>query len=76
MRTISDIANEIQKDWKNLSPHAEPYLKAMKTLQTASDRYFCDPAPEIILYFLSNASSWRGETAKRVKKELKDMLKA
>jgi hypothetical protein len=28
-----------------------------------------------VLYFLSNASSWRGEVAKAIKAELKAMVK-
>lgn len=40
-----------------------------------SDRYFMDGADDIVLRFLGNTNSWRGETAKRVKAELKGMLK-
>jgi len=29
----------------------------------------------IVRYFLSNATTWRGETARRIKAELKQMLK-
>jgi hypothetical protein len=35
----------------------------------------CDGAETIVRYFLSNASTWRGEDAKRIKAELKSMLK-
>jgi len=34
-----------------------------------------DSGDSIVRYFLSNASTWRGETARRVKKELNAMLK-
>jgi hypothetical protein len=34
-----------------------------------------DSARSVVLYFLSNASSWRGDVAKRVKAELKAHLK-
>jgi hypothetical protein len=33
-----------------------------------------DTGKSIVLYFLSNAGTWRGETAKRVKAELKKMV--
>jgi hypothetical protein len=33
-----------------------------------------DTAKSIVLYFLSNASSWRGEKAKSIKAELKKMV--
>jgi hypothetical protein len=34
-----------------------------------------DDANGIILYFLANASSWRGDTARRIKAELKNISK-
>jgi hypothetical protein len=40
-----------------------------------TDRYGMDSGKSIILYFLANASTWRGDTAKRVKAELKAMGK-
>lgn len=75
MRTLHEIAAEVRSDWKNVNYAAEPYLQAMSTLTTMSDTYFYDDAQTIVLYFLSNAQSWRGETAKRVKAELKAMAK-
>jgi hypothetical protein len=35
-----------------------------------------DSGRSIVAYFLSNASTWRGETAKRIKLELNKMLKS
>ena len=35
------------------------------------DQYYNDSAKSVILYFLSNASSFRGERAKALKAELK-----
>lgn len=74
-RAISTIASEIYSDWKNVNYAAKPYLEAMTDLETIHDTYFYDSAYSVVAYFLSNASSWRGETAKRIKKELKEMLK-
>ena len=73
-RAICLIAKDIQNDWKNLSVHAKPYLSAMKKLTSINDYYGCDEASSIIAYFLSNASGWRGNRARIIKKELKDML--
>ena len=75
MRPIYEIANEIRKDWKNVSPYAAPYLDAMSELDSINDHYFLDSATSVVLYFLSNATTWRGETARRIKKELRDMCK-
>ena len=73
-RKIKDIAVEIQKHWKNVNFAAKPYLSAMYYLQNVEDFYGHDSARSIIVYFLSNAGTWRGENARRIKKELKDML--
>jgi hypothetical protein len=74
-RSLSTIAMEISKDWKPVNYAAKPYLDAMYSLDKISDNYIMDSAKSIVLYFLSNASSWRGETAKRIKAELKAMCK-
>ena len=73
-RKISEIAREIKGDWKNVYFGAVPYLEAMLQLESVDDDYGYDSATSIVLYFLGNASSWRGETAKRVKAELKLMV--
>ena len=75
MRPISEIAHEIQTEWKNVHFAAKPYLDAMKSLHCVSDKYGCDEAKGIILYFLSNAQGFRGAKAKELKAELKSMLK-
>ena len=75
MRTLSEIAAEIRQDWKNVYFGAVPYLQAMATLRSVNDAYFYDSGESIVRYFLANAGTWRGETAKRVKSELKAMVK-
>lgn len=59
-----------------MSYAARPYLQAMYSLDSLSDMYGADNGRSIVAYFLSNASSWRGETARRIKAELNGMLKA
>lgn len=74
-RELSVIAQEIRKDWgAKVNYGAVPYLDAMSQLSSINDRFYMDSADSIVRYFLSNASTWRGETAKRVKAELKSML--
>lgn len=63
------------KDWAKVYFGAVPYLQAMAYLNKITDAYYEDSAKSVVQYFLSNASSWRGEVAKRVKAELKDMCK-
>ena len=75
MRTIKEIAQEIQSDWKNVSYSAKPYLEVMHRLNTINDKFMMDDASTIVLYFLSNAKGYRSETAKRIKNELKNLIK-
>lgn len=74
-RPLHNIADEIMRDWPNVYFGAVPYLRAMRHIETVNDRYGDDDGKGIVLYFLSNAKTWRGETAKRVKAELKAMIK-
>lgn len=73
VRPLYEIAKEIRQDWKNVNFGAKPYLSAMATLDKISENYGADSGKSIVLYFLSNASTWRGETAKRIKAELKKL---
>lgn len=73
-RSLNVIASEIRNDWKSVNYGAKPYLDAMGCLTNVSDNFGMDTGKSIVLYFLSNAGTWRGETAKRVKAELKKMV--
>jgi len=75
VRPIYEIAKEISNDWGKIHYGASPYLNAMLTLNTIDDNYSYDSASSIIRYFLGNAQTWRGDTARNVKLELKNMLK-
>ena len=75
MRTVSEIANEIKRVWQKPYFGAVPYLQAMQCLNGINDRYGFDDARSIINYFLCNATTWRGQDAKRIKTELKGLLK-
>lgn len=73
MRPIYVIAEEIKQDWRKPYFGAVPYLAAMSELDSIDDSYYFDSGRSIVLYFLSNANTWRGETARRVKAELRSM---
>ena len=75
MRNLSEIAREIRSNWTNVYFGAVPYLDAMSTLDSINDDYGLDSGRSIVAYFLANAGTWRGEVARRVKKELNKMLK-
>ena len=82
VRSLNTIAGEIYQNWNTrnsgtvLSPYAKPYLSAMSTLDSIDDTYICEDGREIVARFLSNATSWRGDNARRIKKELNVMLKS
>ncbi len=73
-RPLHEIALDVFRTWKNPSVHAFPYLEAMRKLDKVGDMYGCEYGDMIVAYFLSNAVHWRGSDARRVKKELKQML--
>lgn len=75
VRSLRVIAQEIRADWQKVNFGAKPYLQAMATLDSVYDTYYMDSADSIVRYFLSNASTWRGEKAREIKKELNGMLK-
>ena len=74
-RPLHKIAREIKLDWNKVYFGAVPYLKAMETLDKITDSYIEDSAESIVIYFLSNAKTWKGEKAREIKKELNLMLK-
>lgn len=74
-RPLYEIAKEIRQSWgSKVYFGAKPYIGIMATLNKITDKYMCDDAEIIVRRFLSNASTWRGEDAKRIKAELKSML--
>jgi len=74
MRSIKDIASEIETDWTKVNFAAQPYLDAMHSLDSVSDSFGLDSGQSVVAYFLANAGSWRGDRARALKAELKAML--
>ena len=74
-KTIAEIAAIIRRDRKKVNFAAKPYLNAMDCLSDINHQIGFDSGKSVVLYFLSNASTWRGEIAKAVKLELKNRTK-
>lgn len=78
-RPLYQIADDIIADanerGKPVHFSAVPYVHAMLSLSEMSDCYGEDGGKSIVTYALSNLGSWRGETARRIKAELNQMLK-
>ena len=75
-RPLYEIAADVRRDWKPVNYAAKPYLEALECLSSVDDAYGMENGRGIVAYFLSNATTWRGETARAVKAELKAALKA
>lgn len=74
-RAIHSIAADITREWKNVYFGAIPYLNTMKSLNKISEDYYEDSAESVVIYFLANASTFRGEQARALKLELNNLLK-
>lgn len=77
-RPLYIVGREIEEDFrrqgKPIYYAAAPYVEAMCELVSMTDSYYADDAETVVAYALSNLTTWRGETAKRVKAELKSAL--
>lgn len=82
-RPLWAIAEEISQEaqayrdandkWPTWFAYSQPYVDAMLGLTSIDQHYGYDTAHSVVLYCLSNLQSWRGETARRVKAELKSI---
>ena len=72
-RKLSEIAKDILQHWKNPYFGAKPYIQAMLLINSAEPDapYLAESAEDIVIYFLANATTFRGEDARRIKAELK-----
>ena len=66
-RPISDIARDVYKAWPNVNFAAKPYLEAMLSLGSIDENYYFDSGRSVVMYFLSNAHSFRGDEAKALR---------
>lgn len=73
-RRICDIARDIREAWPRPYFGAVPYLNAMASLEGPRDTYGADSAKSVVLYFLANAATFRGEKARALKQELRALI--
>lgn len=76
-RTFQQIAKDIKSIWLNVYFGAVPYLEALLKLNTTDPnaKYHHDTAENIARYFLGSAQTFRGADARKLKEELKDLIK-
>ena len=76
---LNQIADTIRRDWRargTIYFGAVPYLDAMECLLDIKQDYGADSGVSVVLYFLSNANTYRGPVARAVKAELNKRAKA
>ena len=73
-RPLSEIAFEIQKEWRRLNLAAVTPVAAMHHLRHIDDRYGGNPARAVVRDFLGCSVSWTGPAARRIKAELAGLL--
>jgi hypothetical protein len=72
MRAITTIAADIGESWTQPTPQAQEHLESLGQLVTITDQHRGETGIDIVLGFLNNAFTWRGEDAARIKRELHD----
>lgn len=77
MRTFSEVAREIRAKWSKPYFGAVPYLDALEQVHTSDKNapYMVEQVKDIVLYLLCNIATFRGADARRLKAELKEMIK-
>jgi len=74
-RPLYLIASDIRANWPKPYFGAVPYIFALRHLNQITEMYGLDSGVSCVAYFLANAQTWRGEHARRIKAELREILK-
>lgn len=77
MRTFSEVAREIRAKWSKPYFGAVPYLDTLEQVHTSDKNapYMVEQVKDIVSYLLCNMATFRGADARRLKAELKEMIK-
>ena len=77
MRTFSEVAREIRAKWSKPYFGAVPYLDALEQVNSSDKNapYMFEQVKDIVPYLLCNMTTFRGADARRLKAELKEMIK-
>jgi hypothetical protein len=77
-RPLSEIAAEIKADYakqgKPVYYAAAPYVDALLTLNSPDDYYYNESGRHLLNYLIGNLRYWKGDTAIRVKSEIREIL--
>jgi hypothetical protein len=74
-RPLNEIAAEIETDWRVINNQAARHaLDYMKMIGSVDAPFGASPnGYEVVGSFLAHAIGWKGDVARRVKKELREM---
>ena len=73
--SLQGLCRTIRRNWPNMPACAAVYFEPLASLEDLSQDYGQDSVRSVALYFLANASTWKGDVARAVKKELNKRLK-
>ena len=74
-RPMREIAEEIRFDWPNIGVEAEEWLCWLHAVDRVEPEWRGGDARWAIRNFLREAGGWRGERARQIKRELRQLLK-
>lgn len=63
------------KHWRQKYIYALAYVEPMLCLLSIDDTYGMDSGRSIVAYALGNLTTWKGDKAREIKKELNKLLK-
>ena len=70
-------AGKKAKNWRQKYYYfVEGYMNAMLSLDSIDDNYIMDSGRSVVAYALGNLTTWKGEKAREIKKELNKLLKS
>lgn len=74
-RALSEIADEIKKEWRYPHFRAITYIEAMSHIKNLDDPYDIYYGYDIVHRFLATSGRWDGDKAKQIKAELRRILR-
>lgn len=75
LQTPGEIVRTIRADWRNPYFGAVPYLDALEGLTTWDCTVEFESARALAPYLLNNLKTYKGETARFVKAQLKEVAR-
>lgn len=70
-QTAFNRAKALIRKWQKPYFGAVPYISAIMSMSGPEENYGLDSGKSIVIYFLGNATTWRGDEAKEAKQLLK-----